>query len=142
MEIRPATAHDLPAAIDLLRSAGLPVEDLTAGHLALAATDEGGVLGLIGLERFGKLGLLRSLVVAPRSRGEGIGRLLVDALEKAAHGEGVSELWLLTIDADSFFANLGYEARDRADAPAAIRGSREFSSLCPGDAVLMSKSLA
>lgn len=133
--------NDLPAAIDLLRNANLPTEDLTIKHLALAAEGGAGVLGVIGVEEFGAFALLRSLVVLPAARGEGVGRALVEALESSARRRGIGELWLLTIDADPFFSNLGFGIRRRDDAPEAIRRSREFSSLCPENAVLMSKQL-
>jgi len=53
---------------------------------------------------------------------------------------GIAELWLLTIDADAFFATSGFSVRGRDDAPSAVRASQEFSSLCPDNAVLMSKT--
>lgn len=141
VEIRPATASDLAAAIGLLRDADLPTEDLTTGHLAFVAEGEMETLGVIGLETFGDVGLLRSLVVSPLARGEGIGRLLTETLELSVRESGIGELWLLTIDADRFFSNLGFQIRSRDAAPDAIRGSKEFSDLCPDDAVLMSKLL-
>lgn len=139
IDIRPATARDLPSAIELLRGADLPTEDLAAEHIALVAEGEAGLLGVIGLEIFGDVGLLRSLVVSPLARGEGVGRSLVEALELLARQRGIAELWLLTIDADAFFSNLSFCVRNRDIAPEDIRGSAEFSSLCPEDAVLMSK---
>jgi N-acetylglutamate synthase-like GNAT family acetyltransferase len=141
VEIRPATASDLPAAIGLLHDADLPTEDLTTEHLAFVAKGEMETLGVIGLETFGDVGLLRSLVVSPLARGEGVGRLLAEALELSVRESGMGELWLLTIDADAFFSKLGFRVRSRDAAPDAIRGSKEYSALCPGDAVLMSKSL-
>jgi len=140
VNIRPATARDLPCAIELLRRAELPTEDLAAGHLVLVAEGEAGVLGVIGLEAFEDVGLLRSLVVSPPARSEGVGRALVDALESLARERGIAELWLLTIDADAFFATSGFSVRGRDDAPSAVRASQEFSSLCPDNAVLMSKT--
>ncbi|MBT8101400.1 MAG: GNAT family N-acetyltransferase [Gammaproteobacteria bacterium] len=140
-KIRPSTATDLPAAIALLRAADLPTEDLTASHLALVAEGEAGVLGVIGLERCRDVGLLRSLVVSPLARGRGLGRSLEVALESTARERGVRELWLLTIDADAFFSSLNFRIRQRDTAPEAIRGSAEFLTLCPGDAVLMSKEI-
>jgi len=119
----------------------LPIEDLAPAHLALIAEGEAGILGVIGLERFDDVALLRSLVVSPLARGEGVGRLLVKALESFARERDVRELWLLTIDADGFFLNLGFNERERVDAPDTVRNSAEFSSLCPDDAVLMSKEL-
>lgn len=139
IDIRPSTPRDLPSAIELLRFAGLPTEDLTTEHLALVAEGEAGVLGVIGLEASGDIGLLRSLVVLPLARGAGVGRSLVAALELSARDRGIEELWLLTPDADGFFSRSNYCARKRDEAPEAIRRSEEFSRLCPEDAVLMSK---
>lgn len=107
----------------------------------LVATDSGAPTGMIGVEEFADCGLLRSLIVDKACRGSGTGAQLVAALEARTIQRGLHTLWLLTIDADPFFARLGYVARQRSDAPQAIQQSAEFSSLCPGDAVLMSKQL-
>jgi len=126
-----------------LAAAGLPLEDLTAAHLRnfLVAISGDTAVGMIGLEQFNDIGLLRSLIVEPSSRRHGAGRALVAALEKQAALAGVTELWLLTIDADDYFARLGFETVSRDAAPATIQMTDEFSSLCPGDAVLMRKDL-
>ncbi len=137
--IRPATPSDLPATIRMLEAAGLPVADLSADRLALVAENNTKVQGVIGLEPFSEVALLRSLIVSSDARGSGIGTALVSALEGSCAAKGIHEMWLLTIDADAYFANLGYATRDRSDAPDAIRTTEEFSGLCPGDAVLMSK---
>ncbi len=141
--IRRATGLDLCVAQSWLSNARLPSGDLTSAHmqnfvLALAGDDP---VGMIGLEQFDNTGLLRSLVVEQSTRSTGIGKQLVDALETRATELGVSELWLLTIDADAYFARLGYAVVNRDDAPESIRGTAEFSTLCPGDAVLMRKNL-
>jgi amino-acid N-acetyltransferase len=141
LAIRPACAADLAASIDLLRKAGLPVADLSAERLAFVDEKNDVFQGVIGVESFGKIGLLRSLVVSADARGTGIGPALVTALEVDCLANTLEELWLLTIDADRFFETLGFTIRDRADAPAAIRSTAEFQGLCPGDAILMSKKL-
>ena len=126
----------------MLADAGLPVEDFVASHLAFVADDAGRPAAAIGFEHFGDVGLLRSLVVAEGSRFKGLGRQLVGALEAHAAQRGVAELWLLTIDADNYFLDLGYRRRDRDEAPEPIRGTPEFAELCPGEAILMSRNLA
>lgn len=141
LTIRPATISDLGAAVELLASAELPVADLTAGQLAFVAEKDDIFQGVIGVENYGTAALLRSLVVAAGTRGAGIGSALVTALEVACIADGVQELWLLTVDADEYFAQLGYKVGKRSQAPDAIRATREFSELCPDDAVLMSKRL-
>tara|TARA_R110002096_G_scaffold154_31_gene1053 strand:+ start:2941 stop:3387 length:447 start_codon:yes stop_codon:yes gene_type:complete len=141
LRIRPARPADIESAKTLLHDAGLPTGDLTAEHLALVADQDGEFLGVVGLESFAEVALLRSLVIDTSARGTGIGPALVTALETASSCDGVQEMWLLTIDADAFFLKLGYKVRDRSEAPDVIQTTEEFSSLCPGDAVLMSKSL-
>ena len=139
---RAPVVADIGLARQLLSEAGLPTEDLTIERLALVAERNGRVAGMIGLERFDGLGLLRSLVVSRDNRRGGLGKALVGALEQMAVDSNMAELWLLTIDADAWFARLGYEAQQRELAPAEIRETDEFSKLCPGDAVLMRKILA
>ena len=134
--------EDLSLARQLLSEAGLPIDDLTIERLALVAEQNGEVAGVIGLERFAGMGLLRSLVVSAQHRRSGLGKALVGALERMALDGDMAELWLLTIDADAWFARLGYEAQARELAPAEIRQTEEFSNLCPGDAVLMRKLLS
>lgn len=143
IDIREARVRDLEAAIRLLEEASLPVADLDAGKLRdfLVARIDSRLAGLVGIEQFGRYGLLRSLVVAPAHRDAGLGRRLVSALESKAVAAGVDEIWLLTIDADCWFEGVGYLRCDRADAPAAIVSSEEFASLCPASAILMNKTL-
>jgi len=65
MITRQAIASDLIAAQSWLADAGLPVEDLTPDHMQnflVTLADESPV-GMIGIEKFGDVGLLRSPVV-------------------------------------------------------------------------------
>ena len=142
-DIRPAQSSDLAVATAWLSTAGLPTDDLTADHMDafIVATRAGGPVGMIGVEKFGAVGLLRSLFVDETCRGAGLGARLVAALEIAARQDGVTELWLLTIDADPFFARHDYVVAERDDAPDSIQSTAEFSDLCPGDAVLMCKHI-
>lgn len=141
--IRPADASDLPTAVAWLQGEGLPIADLTSAHMQdfLVALQDGTPIGMIGLEAHADCGLLRSLYVAKDSRSTGAGARLITALEAKAKEHQMQQLWLLTIDADTFFLRHGYAVMPRAAAPAAIQTSAEFSSLCPGDAVLMRKQL-
>lgn len=143
VDIRPARPADYAPATELLQAAGLPVADLSAERLQdfVVATGDGGVVGFVGLEVHAHIGLLRSLVTRSDARRLGLGRRLVAEVEALARGRGIGELWLLTIDAQAYFERLGYTREERAAAPDAIRGTAEFTSLCPGDAVLMKKSL-
>lgn len=145
--IRQAQAKDWPAIERLLGDASLPVDDLDATRLDgfLVALDTvktpPSVSGAIGLQAFGATGLLRSLVVDSGHRAAGIGRQLVKALEDEALAAGLTDLWLLTLDAEVFFWKLDYRIVERNKAPASIRNSPEFARLCPATAHLMHKTL-
>lgn len=141
--LRQAVPGDWDAVQDLLHAADLPIDDLGPERLDgfLIAQDENATVGLIGLEILGTVGLLRSLVVARNARNSGLGGKLVGALESAALAAGITELWLLTIDAERFFQRHDFEIIDRTAAPDEIRQTDEFSALCPDSAFLMRKSL-
>ena len=141
--LRQAREGDLDHVRRSLLACELPVDDLSAAKLErfLLAEDGDEIVGLIGLELFGTTGLLRSLVVEKRARSRGLGGKLVGALEAAAQAAGVTDLWLLTIDAERFFERHGYEIVARRDVPEAIRQTEEFGELCPDSAFLMTKSL-
>lgn len=142
IRIRSATLDDMPAAITLLRAAQLPTKDLTSANLALVAQAGDRLVGVIGMEPFDDVALLRSLVVSPPMRDKGVARSLVRALESTARRRGVRSLWLLTTDAERFFSRLDFRTQERAAAPHAIRSTAEFRHLCPEDAALMSKTIA
>jgi amino-acid N-acetyltransferase len=127
----------------LLTSAALPTEDLddAAVHFIVAGANESNTIGAIGLEVFGNVGLLRSLVVQPDARSSGLGGQLVEALEVDARERGLSQLVLLTQTAAPFFAKRGYAVIAREAAPAAVQHSAEFHSICPASATCMTKHL-
>ena len=142
--IRPATGNDWPWIREQLGDAGLPTADIDRKLMKdflVAETPQGEWVAAIGCQRYGSLGLLRSLVVATPARDAGLGRKLVAQLERRAAAAGVLELWLLTIDAERFFAALGYREADRREVPRAIGETAEFSTLCPDSAHLMFKSI-
>jgi arsenate reductase len=142
-DLRPALPGDRDTILSLLREAGLPTQDLGAddGVRFLVAERDGRIVGAGGLQGRGDVVLLRSLVVDGAARHCGVGTALVDGLERLAIDSGVSTLVLLTETAAPFFAARGYVPLDRECAPAAIRESAEFRSLCPASALCMSRSL-
>lgn len=141
--LRRATAADLGTLQAWLDAAGLPSADLAQLPLShfVIATEGASDVGAVGVEQFGALGLLRSLVVVERKRGLGAGSFLLTSLEDSARANGIRELWLLTIDAQAYFQQHGYRVRQREEAPPAIRGTAEYTDLCPVDAILMSKKI-
>lgn len=142
MELRSPRATEQSALRSLLIAAALPVEDLDQAQVRFfVAIEDEEPVGVIGLEAFGTVGLLRSLAVRSDRRGAGIGGRLVEVLEAQAREAGFEQLVLLTMTAAPFFARRGYRAIDRAQAPAEVLGSAEFRSLCPASATCMTRSL-
>lgn len=127
----------------LLGEAALPSSDIDDENLAhfFAARRHGELLGVVGLEPYGSHGLLRSLVVDASARGAGLGRALVSKAEAHACDLGLTTVYLLTETAPDYFQDLGYTACRRDGAPASIRRSPQFSTLCPATASFMSKPL-
>jgi len=126
-----------------LRAAGLPDDDLDADGVRLYAFEQSGdVVGYGGLEICGGHALLRSIVVDPARRRQGVGRRIVELLSANAAREGVRRAFLLTTDARAYFEGLGFAAVDRKDAPRVILSTRQAAGLCPASAVLMAKALS
>jgi amino-acid N-acetyltransferase len=141
ISIERALAQDLAAISALLDSASLPRADVTETSLQgfLVARLDNHIVGVVGVECYEDVGLLRSLVVSTERSGLGIGKELVAAAEKFAAESGIKSLYLLTTSADRFFAGLGFRRLQRELAPLAIKSTSQFSSLCPTSAVLMGK---
>jgi amino-acid N-acetyltransferase len=142
--IRASRAADFRAVRELLCAARLPVEDLGSapGLRFWVAEEEGRIVGAIGLESLGPAALLRSLVVAPSRRGQGLASTLIATLEREASAHCVEVLVLLTQTAEAFFKRHGFAVIEREYVPDEVRHSAEFQSLCPASAVCMTKTLA
>jgi amino-acid N-acetyltransferase len=95
------------------------------------------VVAALRLERYGPVGLLRSLVVEPGHRGRGLGRALTGRQVEAARSRGVRHLFLLTETAAPFFAARGFRRVGREEAAAAVGASIELTAVCPQSAVCM-----
>ena len=134
---------ELSAVTALLTAADLPIEDLSQAKLKhfIGITSNDTLCGIIGLELFTPVALLRSLVVTDSVRGTGLGQTLVKEIETYAAKKNIEEIYLLTTTAEDFFVKLGYQTIERASAPETIRNTEEFSSICPGSATVMNKSI-
>lgn len=140
--IFPLSESETDDLIGLLAQEGLPTADVP-GDVRLYGLKAGeGVHAYGGLEVRGGSALLRSILVPAADRGQGHGKKLVRELNEEARSLGLSEIWLLTETAASFFSALGFIHRSREEAPTAIQSTEEFSALCPDSAICMSFRLA
>lgn len=135
-----ARPEDLDAALELLRRAGLPERGVVESfNHYLVVRDAGRLVGLCGLETHGHAALLRSVVVDPQYRGEGVGAALVEGALDLALKVEARELYLLTTTARDFFARAGFVDCPRAEAPEPIRQSWEFRTGCPAGSSFMKR---
>ena len=141
--VEPAKTHDLPALEQLLQRSNLPVEGLQKIlDSTLVARQNGSLIGVIGLERYGDAGLVRSFAVAKGWRGQGVGRDLGQALLQRAQADGVKKVYLLTNTIQELAAKNGFREIPRAEVPTAVRESVEFGLNCCTTAVTMERHLA
>lgn len=126
----------------LLSEASLPYEDISS-HIDnfLLANIDNVIVGVLGIEIYGKSALLRSLAVIPSKQGKGIGKFLYEKMEFHASSKGINELYLLTTTADLFFENLGFKKIARDEVADIIKTTKEFKDICPVSAVCMVKEI-
>jgi len=143
MQIVPASSADEAEIRHLLESSDLPTADLSQSLLEhfLVLREGAALVAVVGLEPAGDTALLRSLAVTSSLGGSGIGRQMVAAAEALAWERGIDKLYLLTTTAYHYFTALGYQHTPRAIAPAEIRATPQFSSLCPSSSSFMVKTL-
>jgi amino-acid N-acetyltransferase len=141
--IRAATTQDLAAVESALRSSDLPLDGLHEqfGEGYAVAESGGQVIGVEGIEVYGRDGLLRSAAVVSAWRGKGVGDALTRDRIEWARRRGLRSLYLLTTTAGDYFPRFGFERVDRDAAPPAVRHSREFAEACPSTALFMTLSL-
>jgi amino-acid N-acetyltransferase len=142
MQIRCATSSDLSAVENLLTASDLPTDGVRDNFSSfVVADDDGAIAGAIGLEKYGSCALLRSAVVRPDQRGNGIGRRLVEQLLERAEEAGVDEIYLLTTTAEDYFPRFGFRRTSRSVVPDALKQSAEFRGACPDTAVVMTRRI-
>jgi len=143
MVIQVAEAGDLPAVRRLLETQHLPLDGIDEHVSTMVVAKKGSeVVGAAAVELYADGALLRSVVVDPRARGQGLGHRLSDAALSIAKDRGTRTAFLLTTTAEKFFPKLGFEQIVRDDVPASVQASIEFQSACPASAVVMRKRLA
>lgn len=142
--IRRARTEDWPSIRALLEALNLPI-DGAESHVAdfLVATNPPSniAIGVAGLERYGEVGLIRSVAVADDVAARGLGSALVGALLQNAGERGIGAVYLLTTTAADWFPRFGFRVIRREDLPQALGESAELRGACPSTAVAMELQL-
>jgi amino-acid N-acetyltransferase len=140
--IAPLNEADRPAVHELLTQSRLPLDGFDAAHVTtLVAKDGARVVGSASIETYGTAGLMRSVAVAESYRQQALGKQLTAAAIELSRGRGLTVLYLLTETAAGFFPKFGFVPVSRADIPAHVKQSIEFTSACPASAQAFQLSL-
>jgi amino-acid N-acetyltransferase len=124
-EIRKATLADIPALLALINSYAKGGIMLPRTEFEMAenirdfeiAIEEGRLVGCGALHFYTPTaGEVRSLAVEPSLKTRGIGRIIVESLEKEARAHHLHSLFAFTY-VDVFFRKLGFEEVDRGELP-------------------------
>ena len=114
----PLRSDEMEAFRLALSAAGLPADDIASPDVQpFRFTRNLKPVGYGALEVFGCDALMRSIVVAPEARGDGLGRKIVEGLLAEASRLGVQRAFLFTTDARAYFEGLGFQVVDRSLAP-------------------------
>ena len=140
--IKTAYAEQEPALDQLLTRNHLSADDLPSGlpNFWLAFDNEQ-LIGSIGIEAYGDIGLLRSVCVDNSYRNQGIARQLCGVACQEARQQSINTLYLLTTTADHYFERIGFTKIGRNEVPEFIQQTTQFSSLCPSSAIVMKHTI-
>lgn len=140
--LRSARPEDLAPTLTLLEAAGLPLTGVKEWFDRFVVAECGdAIVGVAGLEVYGKDGLLRSVAVSKDWQGRGLGGALTEEIVALGVHEGLSGIYLLTKTAEGFFPRCGFRRIDREAASETIQTSAEFRELCPVSAAVMLRVL-
>jgi amino-acid N-acetyltransferase len=142
MIIETSEKYDLDKIKTLLLANDLPIDDLDDEGIQLFVAKKGNlIVGVIGLENFNTIGLLRSLAVIDLYKNQKVGEALIRFLFQIGIQRGIQELYLLTTTADQYFEKFNFKRIVRESAPDSIKNTKEFGTICPQSAVIMKKEL-
>ncbi len=137
-----AVPEDLENTKNLLRSCLLPYEDVDLRRMDFILAKRGSsTIGVIGMERFGTISLLRSFAVDPAYRRKGVSNALMRLILSVALEHGMRRFFLMTTTVEKTCFKLGFKVIGRSEVPEEIKGTTEFKGLCPISAVCMVREL-
>ena len=143
IKYREAEKSDIRRIREWLDSFSLPSIDVDGkAQKIFVAECDGKLVAIGGIEKLGDIALIRSIVVAPEHRKNGIASNIYQLLEKYARNLEIKGLYLITESAKEYFQNLGFNDLERKAAPCLIKQTSQFSKLCPSSATVMVKTLS
>lgn len=143
MELSTKTSEVLSRISDLLTGCDLVPEGLEKENLTLFyELDElEQVLGVIGVEAYGEVCLLRSLAVRHDKRNLGIARELIKNALNFAQLNNCCDVYLITETIGDTMLRYGFSNINRGDVPQDILKSPFFNGICPCSCQIMHKNV-
>ena len=134
---------DLEKVKILLLENELPIDDIEDSLIQLFVAKIGNnIVGVIGLEQYKTIGLLRSLAVKSEYKNQKYGRDLTGYFLEYCKDNKIQELYLLTTTAEKYFRKFDFYKINRENVPTMIKRTKQFSDICPVTAVIMKKDLS
>lgn len=140
-----AEPSDFEEILSLLDAVDLPHDGVAEylGDFLVARDGMGHLVGCVGMEEHGRLGLLRSAAVRPDFQRSGLGTKLTEAILQDAAQQDLSEVLLLTTTAKDFFAKkFGFTVVGRDSYDERLASSPEWRLPRCSSAVLMKIEIA
>jgi 4-nitrophenyl phosphatase len=136
---RRANRGDVPALAELLSRSGLSngalVERVDSTVVCFSPNGDAAATACVEVED--GFGILRSVAVQERFRGQGLGMLAVAAAVRSARSRPLHHLSLFTETASRFFERLGFQPVSRTDLPASVQRSKQAAEECSESAIPM-----
>ncbi len=139
--IRKPRPDELPRLAAWLAEEKLVDDSLDTLDLLQVLERQGEIAAMAGVECHGDYGILRSVLVRPAFRGQGLAQALVKRLHAQSEQQGLRHLYLITEHAAGFFERLGYARLPLEETPEAVQAFRRQQCRCAPCAVAMHYSL-
>lgn len=142
IEFKTATNSELEEILRILKINNLPTLDIVSSSVILYTGKLNGVIvGVIGIEKYQSIALLRSLGVDDGFKKLKIGSSLVVNLFNHSNMDEITDIYLLTETAEGFFRKFDFQQIERSRVPEIIMNTSEFREICPTSATVMYKNI-
>lgn len=129
LKIEKVKRENLDDLFSHLKTLDLPLDGVK-DHLNnfFVLLDNSQIIGSIGLEIYGEVGLIRSVGIVKSYQGLGLGQRLVENIEKYAIDQLLKEIYIFTDTAEEFFNKyFGFKNISIDKVDPRIKQSREYT---------------